>query len=403
MSQLQKNVFRTYFKATILLVATFCLGCVIASGIARLLEKSKVPVASNQPDTANSCDVFVLKNTLREGGEVLPEDVMVVQQHNSKVPRGAVKTYQQIESRTIKAELPKGTLLLDEYFVAKTSTNNALGFIPPGYHSVPVLINEPVIVGTTKQSAVLRGDQVDIIIVQKDAETGVASGEFILLEKIPVLDTLWEDIGDSQKQEKKGTVSLLLSDSQRKNLQDECQEGTKIRLRICPPVETQIATPPQTQKPLELADSHNFYQTGHQPDLISQRLDSLAPQGQIEIVFHNNNGPLNSGSAMASQVLKPVNQAELQFPVFRGTPADVNSPVSQVSAIEKSKMIDPPVENRAAPPYSSFYDTSEYRANSNMQWRVIAPRSPLVYEARPESETKARGVYRDAGVYHSAK
>ena len=406
MNQLQKNVFLTYFKATTLLIATFCLGCIVASGVARLLEISKIPIAdNNKPDPANSRDVFVLKNSIREGREIMPEDVIVVQQYIDNVPRGAVKAYHQIEGRTVKAELPKGTLLLDEYFIAKTAATDATGFIPPGFHSVPILIQEPAIVGVNSQSPVVPGDQVDVIIVQKDVETGDESGEIVLLEKIPVLDTLWDEIGDSQRQGKKGTVSLLLSDSQRKNLLDEFQDGTKIRLRICPPVKTQTVTQPQY--PIHLANSRNFYQTGNQPDLISRSLDSLTSSDGIAIVFHNSNDQHSGDSALTGQALRPVNQNELQLPVLRGVPIDSqagkNSPLSQVSSIDKSQSAISPVENRPVPRYSSFYDSSGQYGHANTQWHVTHPPSPLVYEARPESETQARGVYREGSVYYSVE
>ena len=405
MNQLRNNVFLTYFKATTLLIATFCLGCIVASGVARLLEKSKVPLAENKSEPVNSRDVFVLKNSVREGGEILPEDVIVVQQHVDKVPRGAVKAYQQIEGRTVKAVLPKGTLLLDDFFVAKTATNNMMGYIPPGFHAVPILIHEPTTVGTNNHSTVVPGDQVDVIIVQKDVDTGDESEELVLLEKIPVIDALWEEIGDSQRQEKKGTVSLLLSDSQRKNLLDEFQEGAKIRLRICPPIETQTVTQSQPQDQSDLVDSHNFYQIGNQPDLISQSLESHSTPSNIEIVFRSSNDHHGAEFAVAGRALRPVNQNDLQFPVFRGIPvesyADGNTPVSQVSAIDKSKSSHLQEENRPVPRYSSFYDTSGHNGKTTMQWRVIVPSSPLVFDARPESDSQARGVYREDGVYYA--
>ena len=404
MNRLQNNVFLTYFKATILLIATFCLGCIVAFGVARLLEKSTVPISSHKPDPINFRDVFVLKNTIREGSEILPEDLIIVQKNNGKVPRGAVKAYQQIEGRQVKLELPKGTLLLDEYFVTKAVATNAMGFIPPGFHSVPILIHEPATDRKNNISTVLPGDQVDVIIVQKDAESGDELGEFVLLEKIPVLDALWEEIGDSQRQAKKGTISLLLSDLQRKNLHEEFQEGTKIRLRVCPPVKSQTVTQSQPQNQLDLVDPRTFYQTGHQPDLISESLENLALPNEIEIVFRNSKDRVGSSSGLAGQTLKPFNQTELQFPVFRGISADANSPVLQVSSIDKSKSTNSPVETRSAPRYSSFYDTSGHYGKANMQWQVVAPRSsPLVYEANPNSETQARGVYRDGGVYFSAE
>jgi len=407
MSLLRNNVFLTYFKATTLLIATFCLGCIVASGVARLLEKSKIPVSEDKPHPVGSRDVFVLKNTIREGREIFPEDVIVVQQHNDKVPRGAVKAYQQIEGRLAKAELPKGTLLLDEYFVARTAASGATGFIPPGFHSVPILIHEPSVAGTNSHSAVVPGDQVDVILVQKDAETGAETGEFVLLENIPVLDALWDEIGDSQKRVKKGTVSLLLSDSQRKNLQEEFHEGTKIRLRICPPHENQTVSLSQSQNPLDLAGSPDFYQTGHQPDLISQSLENLSSPSGIEIVFRGGNDRHSSDSELAGQALRPVRHNELQISTLRGIPsqgyANANLSVLQVSSFDHSKPVSQSVDSRSAPRYSSFYDTSGHYGNANTQWRVTAPRSPLVFEARPESGTQARGVYREAGAYYSVE
>ncbi|MCL2119536.1 MAG: Flp pilus assembly protein CpaB [Planctomycetaceae bacterium] len=404
MNQLQKNAFAAYFKATILLIATFCLGSIIASGVARLLEKTKEPVVVNKPDSVDSRDVFVLKNAIREGREILPEDVIVVPQNKDKVPRGAVKTYQQIEGRNVKLELPKGTLLIDEYFTTRIATSISKGFIPPGYHSVPILIQEPATVATSSHSAVLPGDQVDVIIVQKDTETGDESDEFVLLEKIPVLDALWEEIGNTPKQEKKGTVTLLLSDSQRKNLQEEYQEGTKIRLRICSPDEMQTVSQPQPQDPADLADSRIFYQTDSQPDLISQSLSHDSLQNGIEIIFHGND---HGKTFITGQALRPVDQNEPLIPAFRGIPTEsygeVNSPVAQVSAIGKSQTANTPEEIRPVPGYLSFYDASGQYGNARVQWHVTVPRSPVVYEAHPGFETQVRGVYREGSVYYSAK
>ena len=404
MSQLNKNVFLTYFKTTILLMIAFCLGSIIASGVARLLEKTKDTMIVKKSDQIDFRDVFILKNPVSEGREILPQDVVVAQRPEIKVPRGAIKTYQQIEGRNVKMELPKGTLLLDDYFVAKIASANTKRFIPPGYHSVPIMIQEPATVATSSHSAVLPGDQVDVIIVQKNTETGDESDEFVLLEKIPVLDTLWEEISNIPKQGKKGTVTLLLSDSQRKNLQEEFQEGTKIRLRICSPDGMQTVSLPHLQNPLDLADSHIFYQTGSQPDLISQSLSPGSLQDGIEIVFRGNDHGRNF---ITGQSLKPVNQNELLIPAFRGIPAEsygeVNSPVAQVSAIDKSRPANTPDEIRPVPRYLSFYDASGQYSNARVQWHVTVPQSPVVYEARPDSETKARGVYREGGVYYSTE
>jgi len=400
MNELRKNVFQTYFKSAIMLMAAFFLGSIIASGVARLVEKTKDAVADKKLAQVDTCDTFVLKNTIREGREILPEDVSIVPLQKEKVPRGTVKTYQQIEGRTAKVELRKGTLLLNEYFVAKTAAINARGYIPPGYHSVSIQIHEPV-VGTKNHPTVLSGDQVDVILVQKDTETGDESKEYVLLEKVPVLDAVWEEIDETQKFLKKGCVSLLLSDLQRKNLQEEFQEGTTIiRLRICPANTNQTAS---VRNSLESADSSVFYQTDSQPDLISQSLSNSMPQSEISLVFLNSNVLAGMNSESAGQALRPINQNELKIPAFREIPAEsyaeANMPVTHVSAINKSASTQQPVENRPERKYASFFDPSSQYGKAN-KW-VTVPRPTVVYEARPDSQVQARGVYREGNVYYS--
>jgi len=392
MNQMQKNVFLTYFKTTFLLIITFCLGCFIATSVARLLDKSKDSEIVNKPDPTDLRSVFALKNTVHNGKEISPENIIVVQLHKNEVPRTAVKTYQQIEGRVIRSEIPQGTILLDEYFVPHITKNPNNGFIPPGFHSVAIQIHEAVIDGQSSISAVLPGDQVDVIIVQQDEDKDDVLNEFVLLEKIPVIDTVWDEIGVFRKNEQKGTVSLLLSDSQRKNLEEEYQNATKIRLRICPPVETQTVSALQPQSPVKLVTSSDFYQTGNQPELISRSLGDDTPP--IEIVFRN------------KQELKPINHKDFQIPSFRGIPADTyadaNAGISSASALDKQKSIAKPDYSPSVSRYSSFFDAAGGNKGKNgTQWRAVVPQPPLVFEARPNFDTQARGIYRDGGVYYS--
>jgi Flp pilus assembly protein CpaB len=390
MNQMQKNVFLTYFKTTFLLIATFLFGLVVATGVARTLEQSKNTVVGVKPNPVDFRDVFVLKNTVREGEEIFPENVKVARLHKNEVPRGVVKTYQQIDGRAARVEISQGTVLLDEYFVSQIPQNSVLGFIPPGFHSVTVQVHEVTVDGQNNLSAVQPGDQVDIIIVQQNTGQDDKSREFVLLENIPVIGTFWDTIGGFQSHEKRGTISLLLSDSQRKNLEEGYQDGTKIRLRICSPEGIQTVSGFQPHPPTDLM-THDFYQTGHQPELISQSLrDDASP---IEIVFRN------------KQELKPMNHNELQIPSFRGIPvesyADKTANISPVSTMDQQKdlnslNISPPV-----PRYSSFFDASSQTAHGTSPWKPAVPRSPLVFEARPNPVTQARGIYRDGGVYYS--
>ena len=394
MNQMQKNVFLTYFKTTFLLIITFCLGCIIATGVARMLEKSKDFAADNKSDPADFRDVFVLKNTIREGKEILPENVIVVQLHKQEVPRTAVKTYQQIDGRAAKSEILQGTVLLDEYFVPQITKNTASGFIPPGFHSVTIQVYELAVDGQNNISSVHPGDQVDIIIVQKKAEKDdEVSDEFVLLENIPVIDTFWDETEEFQRNGKKGMVSLLLSDSQRRNLEEGYQNAMKIRLRICSPVGTQTFSRSQPQSPANLAVYGDFYQTGNQPELLSQSLrEDISP---IEIVFQN------------KKELMPVNHIEMQIPSFRGIPAKSyateNVGISPVTTADMQKPVDKPGFNPPVPGYSSFYDIASHKSNSNSQWRAVVPRSPVVFEARPGLGTQVHGIYRDGDVYYSVQ
>jgi Flp pilus assembly protein CpaB len=398
---MQKKVFLTYFKTTFLLIATFFLGAVIATGVARLMDKSKTVVVNSKPNPTDFRDVFVLKNTVREGKEILPENVIVARLHKNEVPRGVVKTYQQIDGRAVRAEISQGTVLLDEYFVPQITQNAVNGFIPPGFHAVTIQVHEMAADGQSNISAVIPGDQVDVIIVQKTAEDDGKSSELVLLEKIPVIDTYWDAIGDFQSHEKKGTVSLLLSDSQRKNLEVECQDGAKIRLRVCSPAETQIANSSQPRHPESLNTTNNFYQTGNSPELLSRSINNSPSQGDIEIVFYGNT---NQNTGHSGQELK-IHHNELQIPPFHGIPvesyADKNTGVLPASAIAKPNPIAPPDLNRPAPRYLSYYDASAQKKNRATQWQTVIPRSPVVYEAQPDKETQTRGLYQENGVYYS--
>ena len=407
MNQIQKKVLLTYFKTTTLLITTFCLGCIIAAGVARLLENDKNIASNAKPVPSDDCEVrevFVLKNMVRDGNKIFPGDVLVVHRPKDMVPSGAVKTYQQIEGRSVKVELPQGTVLLDEYFVARLASSQAKGFIPPGYHSVQVHICEQVTDRLKKNSVVRPGDQVDVIIVNANEETGEKSGEHVILEKIPVIDTLWSELDESRQFDKNGSVTLLLSELQRKNLQDKFQEGMTIRLRICPQVEAKAFSELQPQDTFDMADSHNFYQTERQPYLISQSLTSGLPEGDIEIVFRNN--AHQHDNTPTFQVLKPVTLSSSHIPVLRGilenSYANESQAVSQVSAVGKSKPIISPVENRPIPRYLSFYDPLGHKPNGTAQWQIVT-HSPVVYEARPDFQTQTRGVYREGSVYYSAE
>ena len=389
MNQLQKNVFLTSIKTAFFLIATFFFGCIIATCVARMLDQSKDPASVHQPDPEDFRNVFVLKNTIRKGHVISPENVMIVQLHTGEVPYSAVKTFQQLDSRIAKSEITQGTVLLDEYFVPKITTSQPDGFIPPGFHSVAVQIQEVTTDGQNHVSAVQPGDQVDILVVQQNAEKGGDEpGEMVLLEKIPVLDTFWDAIGDFQRNEKKGTISLLLSDSQRQNLEENYQGGMKIRLRVCSPTETQTISelPPRSPGDLVIRD---FYQTDNQPALISDSLTGNT--SSIAIVFLN------------KQELKPIHQRETQISSLRGvsvgSDAVENAGISTVSGIDKQTFVDPWELKPPVPRYSSFFDASGQKGNT--QWYPVVPRSPLVFEAPTNPDTKTRGVYRNGSVYYS--
>ena len=395
MTQVQKNVYLTYFKTVVFLTMTFCLGVVLATGIGKVLNKkdvTKIPVA---PESL--CDVFVLKSDISKGCEVLPEHFIVVQQLKDETPRGAIKTYQQIENRTAKTELMKGTLLLDDFFVTRASQSDQLGYIPPGYHSVTIQVYESENNGENSIRSMQPGDQVDIVAVQRDSETGENLNEILLLEKIPVLEMVAINSNDTYGMEKKGVVALLLSDLQKKLLQDEIKEEMKIRLRICPTNETQTANEPRPQTLPQTVNNPDF---SNGPETLSQTLSRNGSYGSITIEYKNSVG----------QPLKPLQQNELNVQTFRDIPMEsyAKHVVAGVSTSTHSMSLDNAlpnnklVQSRPAPRYLSYYDKSRKIDNSDMQWRDLSQRLPLVYEAPSGTQTQARGVYREGGVYFSA-
>ena len=392
---LRKNAFPTFFKPAILLFTTFLLGCFMAKGLERLLEKNNVPQIAGKPAVAeDSRDVFVLKSSVREGGEIFPADVIVVRRHQDQVPPGAVKSWRQIEGRNVKVELAQGTLLREEHFVAKSVVNNTLGFIPPGYHSVPIEIREPAFDGTKQLVTVLPGDQVDMILKHvRDTETDDTSKEFVLLEKIPVLDAVWNAGDDARILEKIGVVSLLLSDSQQKRLQEEIQEGTKIRLRVCPPDERQTVGQSQSPNLKNPAEPSLFYQSGGRHELISQSLDGSAPLDEITIVFRGNKTASPGQTFGEEPRYLRATEIGLQSAEFRTQSTGSVSPKPTSDADVLSMKSG----------YLSFYDPNGRYGNAAMQWQPVAPRSPLVYAASPDSESRPRGVYREGGTYYSAE
>ena len=394
MTQVQMNVFLTYFKTTVLLIMMFCLGVVLATGIGKVLNKKEVAKTPIAPESL--CDVFVLKSDVGKGCEILPEHFIVVRQLKEETPRGAVKTYQQIENRTAKTELAKGTLLLDELFVARVSQSNQSGYIPPGYHSVAVQIYESENDSENSIRSMQPGDQVDIVAVQNDPDTGEKLDEILLLEKIPVLEMVVTDSNDIGT-EKKGVVSLLLSDLQKKQLQDEVKEEMKIRLRICPTNETPTTDEPRPQPLQQMVNRSNF---SNEPETLSQTLLRNESYDGITVEYKNSTG----------QPLKPLQQNELKVQTFRDIPTEsyTKNVVTGVSTSAHSASLDNAlpnnklVQSRPAPRYSSYYDNKRIIDNADMQWRDLSPRLPLVYEAPPGTQTQARGVYREGSVYFSA-
>jgi len=395
MTRVQKNVLLTYFKTAVLLTMTFCLGVVLATGIGKVLNKKDVAKTPIAPE--NLCDVFVLKNDIGKGCEILPEHFIVVKQLKEETPRGAVKTYQQIDNRTAKTELLKGTLLLDDFFVTRISQSDQSGYIPPGYHSVTVQVYETENDSENSIRSMRPGDQVDIVVVQNDPETGEKLDEILLLKKIPVLELVVIDSNDISGMEKKGMVALLLSDLQKKHLQDEVKEEMKIRLRICPTSETQTTDELRPQTLQQMVNRSDF---SNGPETLSQTLSRNGSYDNITVVYKNS----------AGQPLKPLQQNELNVKSFRDIPMEsyAESIVAGVSAPAHSELLDNAlpnnklVQSRPAPRYSSYYDTTRKIDNTNVQWRDLSPRLPLVYEAPSGSQTQARGVYREGGVYFSA-
>lgn len=404
MNQVPDKTFLPYFKAAILLIVTFCLGYVMATGIARLLDRKDV--ANDRPAPENLRDVFVLKGDVGKGREISPDDFVVVQQPKANTPRGVVKTFQQIEGRASKMELAKGTVLLDDYFVPKMSQNNVAGYIPPGYHSVTVQVYESDGDQENSIRSMRPGDQVDILAMQTDPETGEKLDEILLLERIPVLETITQENDELAGNEKKGAVALLLSNSQKKHLQDEINEDMKIRLRICPTSETQTAGESGSQSLRQMVDRSTYSgKTSASYGSRSRNLSQTFNHGDITIEFQNQKTAAEDYES-AGQVLKPLLWDELQIPAFREVPTENvmgNTTLSQGSILDNRLATTKLVQDRPAPRYSSFYDSTGQNGNTDMQWHVLSPRPPVVYEAKPGSQSQARGVYREGGVYISAE
>jgi len=159
----------------------------------------------------------------------------------------------------------------------------------------------------------------------------------------------------------------LLSDLQRQNLLDESLNGMKIRLRVC----SATTIPTQTAEMLPPPS----YWDKPSPYVARQAATESLGQvrgdgGKIEIIFHP----------------KQVNEDKLQ------------TKEPNVSAgVRNSKT------EGSSPRYLSYFDADGKKGNANMQWQVVAPNSPVVYEGRSDVETQARGIYREGGVYYSVQ
>ena len=395
MSQLRKKVILTRSRGVILIFAAFGLGFVIATGIAQMLEKPKTSTEIVNPDDMR--EVFVAKKDIRNGSELRPEDFIVAHYSKETVPKGAVKTFQQIEGRTTKVLLPKGTILIDDYFVSRTAKSGDPGFIPPGFSSVPVQVYEPSLAQSDDNYAMSPGDRVDVVITQINEETGEVFEEFVLLKEVTVLETNWAE--ESDHIEKKGEVNLLLSDIQKKDLHAELNENTIIRLRICPTEPSQTAGESLLQK--------NSAPTT-QP---SPLMEMVSSEQQITVVFGDKNRRMdekNTTTQASGKVLRLADPSELQVATLRGIPEESYTReytvASQKSILDNSRSPNKLSTVKPGPRYTSFYDSYGQQNQTEMRWQVVVPRSPVVFEAQDRtSPTQPRGVYRQGGVYVSAE
>jgi Flp pilus assembly protein CpaB len=402
MSQSRKNLFLTRTKSVIFIFVAFVLGFAIATGVGKVLRKVE-PTAVADADTTEFRSVFVLKKDIRAGQAVAPEDFIVSQYSKDKVPKGSVKTFQQIEGRNAKLEISKGSVLIDDYFVSRTVKSTTAGFVPPGYHSVPVRVYEPLLNESDTAYTMSSNDRVDVIIVQTDEETGETSGEFVLFEKILVLNAKWENEEDST--EKKGEVDLLLSDLQKKDLQAELSGNITVRLRICPPDSAQ-AVGGSSQKDQQ----HSGYVSGlgNQPTSLAQ---SLPADAQITVVFGDkfrNTNEAETVTQASGQVPKAIGSQDLRSVMLRDIPQE--SYTQEYSP----NLLKPTLDNLSPAPtlssgrpvqkkYKSFYDSDDDQGTPDMQWQPV-PHPPVIFEAPNQAPpAQVRGVYRGHEGYISVQ
>jgi len=212
-------------KSIVLLLLALGCGLVASIGISQVMESRK-----NQGPSDEMQPILVAAADINPMDKFTPEALKLEEWPKSKVPQGALTSYQELEGKHLRSKLYKGEPVLAAKLAGQNDMLDASGHIPKGFVLCAVKV-DPV---SASGSLIRPGDRVDVLVYMgRNGNAGVAENSTrTILQDISVfaVDTMYmgrENDKDAANNAK--TVSLLVTLNQAEKLTLASEMGS-IRL-----------------------------------------------------------------------------------------------------------------------------------------------------------------------------
>ncbi|MDR1957737.1 MAG: Flp pilus assembly protein CpaB [Planctomycetaceae bacterium] len=372
-------------KSILLLVLAMFCGSILAIFVARILNNPHEVQAELRKQA--TCPVLAVNADVPAGKKVPIENIIVVHVPEENLPEKAVTSFFEVSNSILVKDIPKGAVLLDNYF----SNNNHVtteGFVPPGYQVVTIQISDTENKLNADFKKVKPGDLVDVQLVKKENRS-TKNQEHIstILEKICVFETKIEELRVLSLMEspQKNIVSLLVNEEQAKLIYDSQSRGKlriHLRKKISPAemplsIVTEDILPDNSSNTVQDEQNESTSRTTSFLDRYTDEYPMLAtpvfPVKEFQFLppLHSETKEVTSISDLASETESAVPAARYSSRYGETHESGENQTNFSAAAKQESKPFSPAFSVRpSVRGYSSYFDGD---IKSQSSWTTILP------------------------------
>jgi len=226
-------------KSLILLALALGCGVVASIGITQVMAKRGADPA--QPEVES---ILVAMGDIPMGDPVSAQMVKLEEWPKDKVPKGAIKTLEELENRRPKTRIYQGSPILDSQLLGKGMLDQgASDTIPDGMRVIAVKVD--LVSGGA--SLIRPGDRVDLLVHLRpsgNADANRTVTKTILQDiKVFAVDSVWDAAGGAgEKTLVAKTISLLVTPSQAEKITMASEMGNVRLVMRSPNDKEQVKT-----------------------------------------------------------------------------------------------------------------------------------------------------------------